>query len=211
MSTIEEYMNNPDQLLDLVREVIDRLAADDNHIKSEIVAMEAQLRVVARAVDNLEKQNIPVLDTLRAEKTRLAAAVAVQSEASLKLNQLIEGIQVILNERKPATPHIPEPKTPRRTGRRRSTSPKTSRDLLRELIIEALRHYGGAASKRKVHEYIEEKLNGRLLPGDMEWRESSRNYAWQNNTDWERYEMTQDGTLKQGSPSGTWELSEEYR
>ncbi|MHB0966146.1 MAG: hypothetical protein ACYC36_06785 [Bellilinea sp.] len=209
MNVVENYTRNPDQLLDLVREVIASLVAEDE--KSGINAMEAQLREIARAVDNLEKANIAIPDALRAEKTRLASTVAAQSEAALSLGRLTVGLEEILSQRKSATKRTKETKTPRQTGRRRSRSPKTGGIILRELIIEALRYHSGSASKQDVHQYIEEKLTGKFLPGDLEWRESTGNHVWQNNTDWERFHMVRDGVLKQGSPIGTWELGEEYR
>ena len=58
---------------------------------------------------------------------------------------------------------------------------------------------------------MEQKLTGKLLPGDLEWRETTNEHAWQNNACWERYQMTQDGVLKTGSPRGIWELSEDHR
>lgn len=209
MNPVEEYVQNPDLLLELVREVIARLIAEDN--KKEMAAMEAQLREIARAVENLEKQNIPVPDALRAEKTRLAAAVGVQSDATLAIIHLIEGLDEIVRDFKPDLVRDTEPKTTRRAGKPRSRSPKTDAKVLRELIIEALQHSGGSASKGNVHQYIEEKLKGKFLPRDLEWRESTGNFIWQNNTDWERFRMTQDGILKKGSPIGIWELSEEFR
>jgi hypothetical protein len=209
MSTVEDYTKNPDQLLGLVREVIDHLEAEDK--KSEIAEMEAQLREIARAVEKLEKLNVPVPDALRAEKTRLVAAVSTQSDSALALIRLTEGLEEIVKELKPTSVRNTEPKTSRRTGRQRSTRPRTSARILRETIIEALRHYGGLASKRDVHRFIEEKLKGQFLPKDMERRQSTNDYIWKNNTDWERFKMIQEGILKKGSPIGIWELSEEYR
>ncbi len=209
MTTVEDFAKNPDELLDLVRQVIEHLVAEDHH--SGIASMQAQLHEISRAIENLEKRSIHIPDVLRAEKTRLAAAVSVQSESALALNHLTEGLMEILNKSKPATNRIIQLKNSKRTGKKRSTSPKTSGKIIREHIIEALRHYGGSASKREVHKYLEEKLNEILLPGDMEWRQSTGNYAWQNNTDWERYHMIRDGVLKKGSQIGIWELSEDYR
>ena len=99
MNAVETYTKNPDQLLDLIREIITRLNAEDN--QSDITAMEAQLREIARAVENLEKLKIPVPDALRAEKTRLAAAVGVQSDAFMAIIHLTEGLDEIIKEFKP--------------------------------------------------------------------------------------------------------------
>jgi hypothetical protein len=54
------------------------------------------------------------------------------------------------------------------------------------------------------------QLEGKLLPGDMEWRESANECVWQNNAKWERFHMTQDGLLRRGSPHGIWELGEDH-
>ncbi len=55
------------------------------------------------------------------------------------------------------------------------------------------------------------QLEGKLLSGDMAWRESTAEYAWQNNAKWERYRMTRDGTLRNDSPRGYWELGEGWK
>ena len=67
---------------------------------------------------------------------------------------------------------------------------------------------GGRARVADVIEEMGRQLKGKLLPGDLEWRESTNEYAWQNNAKWERYHMTQDGTLRSDSPRGYWELGE---
>ena len=81
--------------------------------------------------------------------------------------------------------------------------------MLREQIIQALRKLGGSARVSEVIEEMGQQLDGKLLPGDMEWREATNEYVWQNNAKWERYRMTQDGTLRNDSPYGIWALAEE--
>ena len=43
------------------------------------------------------------------------------------------------------------------------------------------------------------------------WREATREYVWQNNAKWERFQMIQEGLLRRGSPRGIWELSEDQQ
>ena len=62
-----------------------------------------------------------------------------------------------------------------------------------------------------VIEEMGRQLEGKLLPGDLEWREATNEYVWQNNSKWERYRMTQDDTLRNDSPYGIWALTEKAK
>lgn len=206
---VERYVKDPSLLVELCREVIEQL--DTGSDNGETIAMEVQLREIARAIDKLDKQDVPVPDALRAEKTRLAAALGVSAETTQTLNHLAEELAELLKGLKDRIGRTPEAAPTKKPHAKRSKSPKTDKTTLRQLIVEALRHLGGSAPKNDVLKYMEENLHGKLQPGDLEWRESSKDLAWQNNACWERYAMTQDGTLKTGSPRGIWELSEEHR
>lgn len=201
---VERYVKDPSLLVELCREVIERL--DTGSDNGETAAMEVQLREIARAIDKLDKQGVPVPDALRAEKTRLAAALGASTEASQTLNHLADELEELLADLKSRIGRTAEATPAKKACAKRSKSPKTDKTILRKLIIEALRHLGGSASKNDVLKYMEEKLKGKLLPGDLEWREATNDHAWQNNACWERFAMTQDGTLKTGSPRGIWEL-----
>ena len=104
----------------------------------------------------------------------------------------------------------PSNAAPRAKGKR-SQAPKTDKGVLREQIIQALRKLGGSARVAEVIEEMGRQLEGKLLPGDLEWRESTNEYVWQNNAKWARYRMTQDGTLRSDSSYGIWALTENPR
>ena len=57
---------------------------------------------------------------------------------------------------------------------------------------------------------MQEHLQHRLLPGDLETRASSGEVVWENNTCWERYNLVQEGILKSDSPRGVWELNGDH-
>ncbi|QQG64959.1 hypothetical protein [Desulfobulbus oligotrophicus] len=206
---VERYMKDPGLLVELCRKVIERL--DTGSENGETAAMEAQLREIARTIDKLDKQGVPVPDALRAEKTRLAAALGVSAEATQMLNHLADELEELLKELKDRIGRTPEAAPTKKPRTKRSKSPKTDKAILRILIIEALRHLGGSAPKNDVLKYMEEKLLGKLLPGDLEWREATNDHAWQNNACWERNAMKNDGILKADSTRGIWELSEGHR
>lgn len=70
--------------------------------------------------------------------------------------------------------------------RKRSRAAKTEMKDLREHIIRALNTLGGSGRVSDVIEEMGRQLEGKLLPGDMEWRESANQCVWQNNAKWER-------------------------
>ncbi len=205
---IDLFVKDPGQLIEVCREVIDRLdvAADDSHAGE----MEAQLREISTAIDRLDKQSIAIPDVLRAEKTRLAAALGIQSNAATALNQLVGEFEDILKDLKSrlgiTESTNPETKKPRGKLQR---LPKTDNATLREHLIQALTTLDGRARTRDVIDTIGKQLDGKLLPGDLEWRDSAKEYVWQNNVKWERLRMVQESLLKSGSPHGFWELNED--
>jgi len=202
---IDRFVKDPSLLIDLVRDVIDRIDCGSNN--ADTGEKEAQLREIAKAAEKLEKMGVPVPDALRAEKTRLAADLGTQSQSEQTLQHLADeftGIVKDLNTRLGLGDAVTKPKKPA-TKRSR---PKTDKSVLRKNIIKALRTLGGRARVADVIEEMGRQLKGKLLPGDLEWRESTNEYAWQNNAKWERYRMTQDGTLRSNSPRGYWELGE---
>lgn len=203
---IERYAKDPGSLVNLCREVIERLDGDEQ--KAETAAMEAQLREIARAIEKLEKQGVPVPDALRGEKTRLISELANQGESLAVMNRLAAGIEEVLLEVRRRCGREQE-SIEKKPSRKRSWTPKTGRETLREYILKALRKFGGSAHVREVLEEMGNQLEGKLLPGDLEWRESSNEYTWRNNARWERNRMVKDGLLRSDSPVGTWELNED--
>lgn len=207
---VERYVKEPGLLVELCREVIERLLSAES-VNGETAAMEAQLKVIARAIDKLDKQGVRVPQGLRAEKTRLAAALGVNADATQTLINLVGELDALLKTLKDRLGCTPETAPTKKSRAKQSKSSKTDKTILRQLIIEALRHLGGSAHKNDVLKYMEEKLHGKLLPGDLEWREATHDLVWQNNACWERNAMKNDGILKANSPRGFWELSEDYQ
>ena len=200
------FVKDPSQLVELCRDVIDQLDASSEDVA--VAEQEAQLRAIAKAIEQLEKSGVGVPDPLRAEKTRLAAALAVHADAKQVLAQLADEFQDILKdlrERLGQNTTAPEAK-PRV---KRSKLPKTPPAVLREHILQALKKLGGSARVPDVIEEMTRQLEGKLLPGDTVWREATHEPAWQNNARWERSRMKQDGTLRRDSPHGLWELGED--
>jgi hypothetical protein len=206
---IERYFKNPNLLLQILRDVIEVLESDDQ--QGEKSAMEAQLKEISKAMQKLEKINVIVPDVLRGEKTRLAAALETQSKSMRELIYISNEMTKLLKDLNIYIGQGHGSKSSKRVRRQRSHLPRTENALLREYILDALNHLGGAGRKIDVLKYMDRELEGKLLPGDLSKRESSGEYAWRNNAAWERFRMIKDGVLKSGSPTGIWELSEGHK
>ncbi len=203
---IDRFVQEPGLLIELCREVIDRI--DRGLENPNTTEQEAQLREIAKAIEKLEKMGVSVPDALRGEKTRLAAELASQTQAEKALHHLADELDAILKDLNTRLGRSSKLPTSGKSPVKRSRSPKTDKTVLRKHIIQALKKLGGQAKVSDVIEEMGRQLEGKLLPGDLEWRKSTSEYAWQNNAKWERYKMTQDGTLRNDSPRGYWQLGE---
>lgn len=206
---IERFVKDPGLLIDLCREVIDEIV--ESPCSENNKEKEDQLRIIARTIEQLERAKVAVPDVLRAEKTKLAVAIEVQSESVRALSELADGFEGIVKELKGRLDRSASQGISRRSSGPRSDSPKTSQTILREHIIRALKKLGGRARVVDVLNEMERQLKGKLLPGDFEVRRDGKTIAWRNNAQWERFRMTRDGALRGDSPNGIWELSEAYR
>jgi hypothetical protein len=202
----DRFVKDPSLLVELCREVIDRIDSGSDDPKAG--EKEAQLRAIAKAVEKLGKQGVAVPDALRAEKTRLAAELSFHAHAEQALRHFGDELDAILKDLNARLGRGSDQAAVKKQRLKRSHSPKTDKKILRKNIIKALRTLGGRAKVTDVIEEMGRQLEGKLLPGDREWRESTNEYAWQNNAKWERYSMTLDGTLRSDSPRGYWELNE---
>jgi len=208
-SDIDRFVKDPSLLVELCRKVIDRLDAGSHDVERR--EKEAQLRAISKAIEQLEKTGIPVLETLRGEKTRLVADLGIKAEGAQALNHLVVEFEEMLKDLKARLGRVASPTPNKRTAGTRSRSPRTDMGIFKEQIILALRKFGGRAKATEIIEEVGKQLEGKMLPGDLEWNERNNLYAWQHKTQWARFHLTQDGTLRSDSPRGIWELSESHR
>ncbi len=210
-SDIERFVNDPGLLIKLCHDVIDRIKSGPDDLNEAV--KEAQLREIARSIERLEKMNIPVPDTLRAEKTRLAADMGNLSNVTQTLRQLADEFDRIIIKIKARSVVENGSVLPKknRVHSPRSSSPKTSQRFYRDYIISALRKFGGRGRVADVLNEMERHLNGQLQPGDFELRKDGKTVGWRNTAQWERLVMVKEGILRSDSPDGIWELAEGHR
>jgi hypothetical protein len=200
---IDRYVDDPCLLVALCRDVFDRLGVKAS---SESMAEgAAQLREIALAIDKLDKQDVPVPAALRSEKIRLAAELDHNSKRLAALKMLADELHNITHNLKSRHIKSTERAQIGEHRRKRSNTLKTSRPVLRILIIEALNELGGSAHKRDVYKRIAKNHEGRFLPGDFDYLPDGKRISWQNYCDWEATLMRKEELLRSDSPRGIWE------
>jgi hypothetical protein len=197
----KKYIENPQLILDILSNIVDHLNESNDSVA--LNDKEIQLHGINKLIKSWEEKSVPIPDSLRSEKSKLISEIGSLSTMP-KLQSLQNGLIKILEK-------IGMDDQPgKKVNKPRSKQPKTDKATLRELIIKVLKKFDGSASGKEVREEMAKMLEGKLLAGDLEWREATKDYVWQNNTNWERFLMTKDGVLKNDSPRGIWELSEKY-
>ena len=205
----KQVIQNPEALLALVQQAVQHLIEQ----RPDTSESEAQLRAVAKAIEQLEKQRVPVPDSLRQTKVDLVAKIGQQDQFDQQLRMLGDGLAEVMEmiediTGKPRSEGKPQKEsTPRQHRPRNSDQPVTSQSILREYIIQALKEFGGSARRSDVLERMREMLKDRLTPRDFEKR-GDRVIIWENNACWERAAMVREGILKDESKFGYWELAE---
>ena len=216
-SQYDPFIKDPNLLLDSCRVVIDHLSSNLKK-SAEIEAAEAQLKEISYSIERLEKIGISIPDALRQEKIRLAVFLSTMTDNKKILinfaNELKE-ILIDLDSRLNDSRYNPNKSLSRTTGSvsKRTNSKVTDSKTLQAHIIMALKKLGGSATAAEVKDEMRIQLEGKLLPGDMEYRinkKGKKTLCWIANTGGVRINMIKDGILKEDSPYGIWELNEEY-
>ncbi len=207
----QALIENPEALLALVQQSVRHLI-DHRPDTSE---QEAQLQAVAKAIEQLEKQRVPVPDSLRQTKMNLVAEIGQHAQLNRQLMTLGEGLSEILAIIEGATGKprsegkSSKEVTPRQRRSRNSDQPVTRQSVLRGYILQALAEFGGSARRSDVLDRIEEMLKDQLTPRDLETRGDGRVVVWRNNACWERQAMVDEGILRNDSKFGYWELNKD--
>jgi len=204
---VEYFAKEPNELIKLCQEVIKQLKESQG--QSNYKEQYTQLHAINKAIESLERSGVAVPESLRAEKTKLAANHAFNEKVSNKIANLTQQFQEIINTENPNVKKSTRMQSSNGRGKR-STNDITPQKRYRELIINVLKKFGGKAEVSDIIEEIELQLDGKLLPGDLQLREGSNESVWRNKVRWERANMKKDGILRSDSPHGFWELNEKY-
>lgn len=193
------------QLINQLKEFISSI--QQGITRKDIEDKRKQLQAINKSIQHLERFNVAIPDDLRNLKTSLVSEMGGVDRAEDTLRFLAQQLKQILTDIGYLSTSTSQK---RKYHGRRSKEPKTEQPVLREYIIKGLKAHGGTARVNQVLDWMEQKLNDKLTPRDMQLRKSGR-LVWKNNACWERFQMVKKGILKNDSLKGIWELSEDYR
>jgi len=201
----QQLIQNPEALLALVQQAVQHLIEQ----RPDTSESEAQLRAVAKAIEQLEKQRVPVPDSLRQTKMELVATIGQQDQFDQQLGILNSGLaevqemiydalgQPAMEEKsaKSGNPHL-----------RVSRQPRTPHSILKNYVLQTLTELGGRAHCSEVLDQMQKLLEGKLLPGDLKPHKSSGLY-WRYYAHWAYQRLIHEGIARRTSQRGYWELN----
>jgi hypothetical protein len=204
----QELIQNPEMLLTLFQQSVERLIEQ----RPDTAAQEAQLQAVAKAIEQLEKQQVPVPDSLRQTKMSLVAEIGQHTQLNQQLVTLGEGLVEVLEiiESTTGNSHSqgkPHKESMLRQRRRKSNGSKTPHAMLKDYVLTALTDLGGAAQCAEVLDRAEELFQDKLLPGDMD-PHKGHGVIWRYNAHWAYQKLIHDGVARRSIKRGYWELAE---
>lgn len=207
----QELIQNPEMLLTLFQQSVERLIEQ----RPDTAAQEAQLHAVARAIEQLEKQQVPVPDSLRQTKMSLVAEIGQQAQFNRQLMTLGEGLTEVLEMIEGAVGKSrsegksQKETTPRQRRAKNNDSSITPISVIKSYIVKALIELGGSARTADVLKKMEKMLADQLTPRDLEYYKNG-NPVWEHNARWERQHLVEAGILRKDSKHGYWELNQNH-
>jgi len=196
------------QLISKLAELID--SAQDHLSNHELDEKRKQLHAVNKTIQQLERQKVSIPDDLRNLKTSLISELNETDHADEALRFIDKELNGILDKIGISDRKVKKSLNGSPRSRKKSNAPVTSAEVFRRLIIESIKKSGGSSRCKAVLSYIEQKYDDQFTKRDWEHR-TDGTVVWKNNVQWERQSMVDEGILKNNSPRGFWELSEDYQ
>lgn len=203
----QELIENPEALLALVQQAVQHLIEQ----RPDIAAQEAQLRAVAKAIEQLEKQQVPVPDSLRQTKMTLVAEISQHAQCNHQLTVLGDGLTEVLEMIEIVIGQVSsdDKVSITRPRHRKSNSSRTSRKVLQDYVFAALTDLGGSAHYSEIVNRINDLFGDKLLPGDMDYHKDY-GVVWRYNIHWAYQKMIHDGIACRTTQRSYWQLNPDY-
>jgi hypothetical protein len=166
----------------------------------DCVARSQQLAFISRAVQQLERREIPIPEHLSLAHAALRERVAIDQviaeffgTVATTMSGLIGAHAKFLHDQgqKPSRPYIRLPRTPAK--------------VLGATLVEALQDLGGTAGSRDVLNKVASKLAGKWLPGDLR-KVSNKNVYWRQTARLRAKILMKQGILRRGRHYSEWKL-----
>lgn len=171
----------------------------------EIRIKKKQLSAIQRTIRQLEKNSVPVPESISNEKLSLISEINNLEGTSDGCLHVYESLIQTIFELGRVCNKLPHKDLYRLSRQWRQEA--TPQPVLRKAILKALQDLGDAGSESQVLDHIQKQLAGKLTPADLA-RPGGKNIKWQNNVRRERRAMVKEGLLTKDSKGKTWTLAQ---
>jgi len=166
----------------------------------DVYSKAAQLKAVQKTLTELARKGVSVPQELQHLEAELLSYAVTVEEANTTLKYVRSQLREMLKL-------VSKRSDSRKMGKKRRSSdsaPRTAVAQLEDVIVECLREHGGAGSPSEILTWIQDRMVGRFLPGDLV--KVRNGPAWRSAVRGLRGPMIRAGILRGDSRRGVWQL-----
>ncbi len=189
--------------LEAIKEYIAQVQNSGSDL-TDIHIRKKQLSAIQKTIRQLDKNGVPVPESLNAEKLSLVNAITQIETASGSCLKVYDAMIQMLFDLGRACQKLPHKDLYLLSRHWRSQS--TPQTTLRKVILQVLKEHGGSAHQEQVFEEADKQLANQWTPADMSCP-GGKTTRWKNNIRRERKSMIKEGILTKDSKGRTWTLA----
>ncbi|HEY4417360.1 MAG TPA: hypothetical protein VGO57_16835 [Verrucomicrobiae bacterium] len=164
-----------------------------------------QLHEISKTIKSFENRKLPVPDELRNLKTDLLLQTHQFEEARNIFDMVEQETARIM-----AKIHMGGISVTGDRKARHNSGATTAHSVLRKCIIKSLKSHNGRAKTTTVLNEVGEMLKGKLTSDDLDLDDYNNNPIWRRNACLQRRVMVREGTVKDETNGGYWELTARF-
>lgn len=171
-------------------------------------AFDVLLSELQNALEQAQAQIAQAVSKAHYAEVQAAAQKAEQIQKQLNTLQQMRQSWPSSVDAKPARRR---PGRPKKKPERLHRGEKFTDKEFRLPLLQALVQLGGSASTKQTLDQVGELVQGQLKPADYEILSDGRTIRWRNTAAWARQQLVEEGLMKNDSPNGVWEITEQGR
>ncbi len=195
--------NNIQVHLQAIEEYIAQIQNSGSDL-ADIHIRKKQLSAIQKTIRQLDKNGIPIPESLNSEKLSLVNTIAQMETASGSCQKVYDAMIQMLFDLGRACQKLPHKDLYHLSRRWRSQS--TPQSTLRKAALQVLKERGGTAHQDDIFQAVDKQLSGQWTPADLSCP-GGKTLKWKNNLRRERKSMIREGILAKDAKGGTWTLA----
>jgi len=178
--------------------------------KYEVIpAFDMLLDEINRIISDLNQQGAQLFAEGKYDEAQI---LITKGQSITEIRDKLQALEKEWEELRVPETKVPEKKTKgekRKTKTRLDRGLRTQEEDLKIPLLKTLVQMGGSGKVSDVLDQMEQFVRPILTEHDLKPLHSTNELRWRNTTQWARNEMVKEALLKDDSPYGIWEISEE--